>query len=32
MLNPNYCILLDCGTTPAKDALSKFVTAFDIDP
>ena len=31
MLNPEYCILLDCGTIPEKNSLSKFITAFDND-
>ena len=31
MLNPDYCILLDCGTIPAPTSLSKFITAFDND-
>ena len=31
MLNPEYCILLDCGTIPGENSLSKFITAFDND-
>ena len=31
MLNPDYCILLDCGTVPDKNSLSKFISAFKND-
>ncbi len=31
MLDPTYCILMDCGTIPAQDAINKFYWSMESD-
>lgn len=31
-LNPDYCLLMDCGAIPAKDSIFKLISSMEADP